>query len=101
MTSTVDKEIIKIISDSSEKKEKVMFSRKMEDLNELLAEIQQFETKISEMIVAKQPLLDQLFMMRKEMVKICVHPREFLEQTDDGVICKFCNKVIKIHGRKT
>lgn len=95
-----DKEDKKIIYDITPKKDKVMFARKLEELNNLLSVIREYEEKISKIIIEKQVYLDQLQVLRTSMVKLCVHPSEFLVKTENYFHCKFCEKRLQINAKK-
>lgn len=84
----------------AEKKDKVMFARKLEELEQIMVQIRSYEERISELMIAKQPLIDELTVLRQQMVKICVHPKDFLFSEGDHVVCKFCNKRLQVNGRE-
>jgi len=93
----IDRKKAKIIYDASPKKDKVMFSRKLNELNDLLIKIKEFEEKICDLMAQKQPFVDELVALRASMVKICVHPKDFLEEVDNHIFCKFCNKNLQVN----
>ena len=96
----IDKEKSKIIYDITPKRDKVMFSRKLEELNQLLEVIRTYEDRISEIMIEKQVHMDKLQALRISMVKLCVHPTEFLTEVENHIFCKFCEKRLQLHAKK-
>jgi len=48
------------------------------------------------LIAKKQPIYDEMQEIREVMVDECIHPFDFLEVKDDHVLCKFCNRKLKL-----
>lgn len=84
--------VMETISSVATRNEKVSWNRKMDSLQDLLDQIRPIEDKIIDLLASKQPIMDEMQEIRKEMVKDCVHPYTHLIHKDDHVVCKFCNK---------
>lgn len=84
--------IMETVAGSATRNEKVSWNRKMDGMQDLLNKLRPIEDQISELLTAKQPILDLVQELRQEMVKDCVHPYTHLIYKDDHVVCKFCYK---------
>jgi len=90
-----------IISNFANRSEKTSWKRKLVNMEKFIEELHPIEQKILNIIKdEKQPILDKVFLLRKEMVKECVHPFEHLVQREDHVECKFCNRKIRVPNAK-
>lgn len=87
---------IETISKHPDKNERIAWSRKNKKLIELVDELAPFEERIFQIILEKQPLMDQIAELRAEMVKVCVHPKDQLIHQMTHVHCKFCNRNISL-----
>ena len=77
---------------------RISWNRKRDKLTIIVAEnIQPIEEKILELTMEKQQYVDDVISLRDELIKECVHPRDSLVSKDDHVLCKFCNKKIRIN----
>lgn len=90
------RQIFETISNNPSRSEKMSWGRKMDNMDKLLSKIRPLEEKIIELTSQKQPILDQIAILRQDMVAECVHSFEHLVFKDDHVLCKFCNKKIGI-----
>lgn len=76
--------------------DKATWDRRMNEMVRLLSEINPIEDQIVELIAKKQPHMDAVAVLRKEMVDTCVHPETHLVAKTDTVTsqqfleCKFC-----------
>lgn len=86
----------------SPKRDKVMFSRKYDELQRVIEEeLVPLQNEAMEIFLKQQPIMDRITEMRKELVTICVHPLEFLEPIKEGgFVCKFCNKKVTANERE-
>ena len=85
------------IADNATRGEKVSWERKMDNMVSILAKLRPIEDQIQDLMGQKQPILDEINELRKEMVRDCVHPYTHLATQADGTInCKFCNKVFVV-----
>jgi len=85
------------ISNFADRSEKTAWKRKLANMEKLIEDLEPIQQKILNIIKEeKQPILDQIQMLRKEMVNECIHPYEHLVLKDGYIECKFCNKRISI-----
>lgn len=80
--------------------EKLAWRRKLKKMEKLLEELEPFEEQILELYTLKQPIMDKIEAVRREMVQECIHPKEYLVHRGTHVECKFCNKLIKPVDKK-
>jgi len=90
------RKIFESISNFSDRSEKTSWNRKMDNMVKLLAQLRPIEEKILELQADKMPIFDDVQALRETMVKECVHPYPHLTLFEDHVVCKFCNKKIRI-----
>lgn len=85
------------VSGFSPKNDRMAWKRRHDAMQELIAKLSVVEDKILEIIKEeKLPLMDQVTELRKKMLKGCIHPKEYLIVSDDGVVtCKFCNSRLR------
>lgn len=88
--------IFETIANSSDRSEKTSWNRKMDNMVKLLAKLKPIEQKIMDLQSQKLPIFDEVQELREVMVKECVHPYQHLVLHDNHVVCKFCNKRIRI-----
>lgn len=86
----------KIIAQQSTQLDKTSWNRKYENLQKLIAQVNDFADQIMVIENQKLPYVDEINTLRAQMVQECIHPVEFLIEKDDIVECKFCNKRIKV-----
>lgn len=84
------------ISNNANRSEKTSWNRKMDNMVSLLAEIKPIEDKIIELTEKKMPIFDEIQTLRKEMLRDCIHPYEYVLVLGDHCICKFCEKKISL-----
>lgn len=87
---------LETISNFSSRSEKTSWNRKMNNMVKLLALLRPIEEKILDLQSQKEPVFDEIQILRAVMVKECIHPQEYLIHKGDYVECKFCNKRIAI-----
>lgn len=80
--------------------EKLAWRRKLKKMEDFLEELCPIEDEIIELYIKKQPIMDKVQKLRKEMAKECIHPKEYLVHRGTHVECKFCNKLIKPAKKK-
>lgn len=90
--------ILETIADTATRSEKVSWDRKMDNMVSLLAKLRPIEEQILDLLAQKGPLLDEVQVLRKEMVRECVHPYTHLtfNEHDDTITCKFCERKFTI-----
>lgn len=80
--------------------EKTAWQRQYENLEKLVRKLEPIEDKILSLTADKAKIIDELLILRKELVENCIHPFEVLEHHEGSVICKFCEKRMALpkHG---
>jgi len=94
----MDKDKLEKLKSNFEKAEILAWKRKQKKMQELIdGKLEDIQSKILDLFLARQPILDEITDIRTEMVSTCIHPEEMLiEQDNDVILCKFCNKQLKI-----
>ena len=92
-----DRLLCEKIANAFDRSEKVSWKRKMKNLQALVEKTQPISDEILELIMKRQPILDELQELRETMVNECIHPFEFLVVQDNHVLCKFCNRKIRVN----
>ena len=88
---------LETVADKATRNEKVSWERKLDNMIQLVASVRPLEDQISDLIVKKQPIMDDIQKLRADMVSDCVHPYTHLTHHTDSVMgeyieCKFCFK---------
>ena len=96
----IDPAKLKILRSHMEKSDILSWRRKKEKIEKMVEDdIQPIEDEILALILKKQPIMDQVMILRTTMVETCIHPEDLLVEHDDGTLfCNFCNKRLRIHG---
>lgn len=79
--------------------EKNAWQRKKRKMNKLMEELTPIEEELLDLKKRKDELVDQITLLRQEMVKSCIHPSNMvIEVTDQpGVaVCKFCDTKVSL-----
>ena len=84
------------ISNNANRSEKTSWNRKMENMVRLLAQLRPIEEQIIALHEKKVPLFDEIQILRKEMVRDCVHPYEYVLVEKDHAKCKFCERKLSL-----
>jgi len=93
---SAERNLFEKIANHANRSEKTAWKRKFNNMEALIEELNPIEEKILKiMLEEKQPILDKISDLRKEMVNSCIHPFEYLVQQDVFVECKFCNRKIR------
>lgn len=87
---------IQAVSSYHGKNAKLTWNRKIKKMQALIEDVGVFERQILEMSLLKQPILDQIAVLRNEMVKECIHPKDHMYHAGTFLVCKFCDKNISI-----
>jgi hypothetical protein len=96
MDETTQRRLKEEISNNANRSEKTSWNRKMDNMVKLLAELRPIEDQIIALHEKKVPLFDEIQLLRKEMVKDCVHPYEYVLVLTDHAKCKFCERLISL-----
>ncbi|MGI0076031.1 MAG: hypothetical protein ACREAU_01325 [Nitrosopumilaceae archaeon] len=88
--------LIEAIVNGVSANEATSWKRKMKKMKALIEKIQPIEDAILELTVKKNPIFDAIQELRMEMTNICIHPKEHLVIQGDVVLCKFCDKRLRV-----
>jgi len=80
------------IANHATRSEKTAWQRQYENLSKLVRKLEPIEDKLMNLTAEKSKILDEVFILRKELVESCIHPFDDLTKHDGTVICKFCEK---------
>lgn len=86
----------KIIFRQSSQLDKTSWLRKYENLQTLVKQVNDLADEIAEIEEKKMPIIDEINVLRQQMVQECIHPIEHLVNYEDHTHCKFCDKRIAI-----
>ena len=88
------------IANTPSRSEKTSWNRKMNNMVKLLSLLRPIEDKILELQAQKEPIFDEIQILRCVMIKECIHPEEYLLHKGDYIQCKFCEKKLSLpHGK--
>lgn len=93
---TASRQTLEKIADAATRSEKVAWDRKMDNMVSLIAKLRPIEDQILELMSAKQPILDDIAELRREMVRDCVHPYTHLVDKGIHQECKFCGRTFRV-----
>jgi hypothetical protein len=89
-----ERQYLESIANHATRSEKTSWNRKYTNMKALLDKLNPIEEEIIRLMGAKQPILDDIQVLRRQMIDCCVHPYDMLSLDDGIVTCKFCNTVI-------
>lgn len=78
------------------KNAKLTWNRKIKKMAGLIEQVGVYEQRILDITLEKQPTLDEIAILRAEMVKECIHPKNHVVHAGTYLVCKFCDKNISI-----
>lgn len=84
------------VANTANRSEKTSWDRKMDNMIKLLGKLEPIEQQMSDLMALKIPIMDDVQILRMEMVKDCVHPYTHLVFHHDHVVCKFCNNKFNV-----
>lgn len=87
---------IQAVSSHHGKNAKLAWNRKIKKMDGLIADVRVLQEQILELTRKQQPTLDDIAVLRAEMIKECVHPKDHLVHLDTYLVCKFCDRKISI-----
>ena len=80
------------IANHATRSEKTAWQRQYEHLSKFVRKLEPIEDKMLALIHEKSKILDEILILRKELVETCIHPFDDLIKHDGALICKFCEK---------
>jgi hypothetical protein len=87
---------LKNVAGIKDKNEKLSWTRRQKKIEEMVDEMQPIVEKILELTATRQEYLDKIQVLRKQMVKECIHPKNSLVHKGTFIECKFCNAKLSI-----
>lgn len=84
------------IANHATRSEKTAWQRQYDNLSKFVRQLEPIEDKMLALIHEKSKILDEILILRKELVETCVHPFDVLVKHDGALICKFCEKRMAI-----
>lgn len=87
---------LKVVSNIKDKNEKLSWNRRQKKIEGMVEEMRPLEEKIMALQAEHQLHLDKIQVLRKQMVKECIHPRNSLVHKNTFIECKFCNAKLSI-----
>lgn len=85
------------VSKVKHKNERLAWKRKYEKMQTLIKEkMEPLNEEALKIIEKKQLVLDELTPLRLQLVKECVHPKEFLVHMGTHITCKFCDSNLSL-----
>lgn len=91
------REDLKQISNFQDKNIILSWKRKMKKMTTLIESLTPIQDKILALLEEKQPITDEIEVLRLEMVKSCIHPIDLLQHKGNYIECKFCNAKIVLN----
>ena len=86
------------ISKFADKNQRLSWRRKKKRIEDLISKLAPLNEETLQIILKKQPILDDIEDVRQKMVHECVHPKDYLVHRGTHVLCKFCKNKINIKG---
>lgn len=85
------------ISKVKDKNERLSWKRKLERMERIInVDLPPLDEQIVKLHEKKQDIVDEIVKIRKQMVKECVHPKEWLVHKGHSIVCKFCNVTLSL-----
>jgi hypothetical protein len=91
---------LKNVANIKDKNEKLSWTRRQKKIEEMVIEMQPIEDQILVLTTQRQEVLDKIQVLRKQMVKECIHPKNSLVHKETYIECKFCNAKLSIPREK-
>jgi hypothetical protein len=86
-----------IVTKFADKNQRLSWRRKKARMDDLLERVQPIQDQMLELILQKQPTMDEIEELRQKMVKECIHPEDYLVHKGTYVMCKFCKGTIQLN----
>lgn len=91
---------LKNVANIKDKNEKLSWTRRQKKIEEMVLEMRPIEDEILALVAKRQVVLDKIGLLRKQMVKECIHPKNSLVHKSTYIDCKFCNAKLSIPREK-
>lgn len=89
---------LEMVAKGADKNQRLAWRRKKVRMETLLERIKPLEEKALEIILEKQPIMDDIESVRQKMIKECIHPADNLIHKGNFILCKFCKSKLKINN---
>ena len=95
--------MIKEVANYAPKSDKASWLRRMKRLEDTIRQLEPVEDKLLELITTREKLTTQAEEIRSDLVTNCIHPEDQLVDHNGYVVCKFCERKLRIvdRGEKT
>lgn len=93
--ATVARHIKAVVSHTG-KNEKLAWNRRVKKMQGLVDSHQEYEERILAIIKEKEPLLDEISILRNDMIKECIHPKDHIVHMNTYLVCRFCERKLSI-----
>lgn len=98
---TESRRILESIANHATRSEKMSWDRKMDNMVALIAKLRPLENQMLAIMAQKQPILDDIAVLRGNMIRECIHPFDHLVLHENNILCKFCGKRLGLpNGQK-
>lgn len=88
---------LQAVANFRDKNEKLAWMRKKKKIETIVSdEIWPIENKILALLAKKEGYMDEVAAIRKEMVKECIHPSDYLIHYGIYIKCRFCESKISL-----
>jgi hypothetical protein len=88
--------MMETVANHATRSEKTSWHRKQKNMEKLISRMEPFDDQILNLMAQKQLLLDEVAVLRTEMVDSCIHPYDLLVQKEGSAECKFCNRELAV-----
>ena len=92
----IERQLKEKVANTPTRADKVSWNRKRTNLEAFYDKIRPIEDRILDLTAQKQPIFDDMQAIREVMVDECIHPYDYLAVVDGHVMCKFCNRKLKL-----
>lgn len=72
------------------------WERKCIAMQKLLEQLAPIDEQVLKIMQERLPLIAEIEELRHQMTQECIHPIEHLVETDNHVVCKFCDRKLVI-----
>lgn len=94
-----ERRLMEKISNTANRSDKVSWNRKMDNMIKLVGKVNGLQGQIQTLELEKEPVLDDIAVLRATMINECVHPYDQLVFVEGNVShCKFCDRNIAANG---
>ena len=80
------------ISRNKNSNERLSWKRKHDKMQDIIKnKLEPVETKVLAALDEKNKILEEIQILRHQMIKECIHPKDYLIHNNTHITCKFCN----------